>query len=80
MRALTPKAMTKRGCMYCLDHTKKRLEPDSTKRSHVCIHDECPYHELDPYDTYAQYLKSPAQRGFEDAIKRLVNYDGWMPK
>jgi hypothetical protein len=50
--------MNKRGCIYCLDHIKRKAEPDSTKKSLVCIHDECPYHELDPYKTYNQYLKS----------------------
>lgn len=60
MFALSKNEIAKRGCLYCLDHTKKRLEPDSTKKSHVCIHDGCPYHELDKYDTYGQYLKAEA--------------------
>ena len=58
MRVLAPSEMHKRGCIYCLDYTKRKAEPDSTKKSYVCIHDECPYHELDPYKTYTQYLKS----------------------
>lgn len=58
MKLLSPSEMHKRGCIYCLDHIKRKAEPDSTKKSHVCIHDECPYHELDPYKSYIQYLKS----------------------
>lgn len=57
MRVLTRKEMSKRGCEYCLDMAKKRLEAGSKKRVIVCIHDKCPYHELDPYDTFGQYLK-----------------------
>ena len=69
MRLLTQPEMNKRGCIYCLDHIKRKAEPDSVKKSHVCIHDACPYHELDPYKTYTQYLK--AERS-TDSLKRVM--------
>lgn len=45
----------KRGCAYCMDSEvdthKHRLMPK-------CKHDTCPYHELDSYNTYDQYLEN----------------------
>lgn len=60
MKVLDHKEMNKLECIYCLDYTKRKAEPTSTKKSHVCIHDECPYHELDAFDSYHKYLKSSA--------------------
>lgn len=68
MRLVAKREQSKRGCMYCVDFQKKRLEPDQTKRVFVCIHDECPYHELDPFDRYASFLESPG----EDLVKRAM--------
>ena len=79
MRVVAQKEKTKRGCVYCMDYAKKRLEPDSTQRSWVCIHDECPYHELDPYDNYVQYLKSPRQSRLQEALEKIFNFDRGMP-
>lgn len=53
MRVVTKKEIKKRGCYYCLDYVKK-------KRGKVCIHHECPYHELDKYRKYKDYLKNEA--------------------
>lgn len=44
----------KRGCRYCADSVKK----DGKIRR--CIHEECPYHELDEFKTYHDYLKHTA--------------------
>lgn len=70
MKVLPQSEMNKRGCIYCLDHIKRKAEPDSVKKSHVCIHDECPYRELDPYKTYTQYLKS--ERSVDSLEKVMV--------
>lgn len=54
MRRVSSTEKNKRGCPYCLDYQKKRFEG---VRRFVCIHDKCPYHELDKYKTYREYLK-----------------------
>lgn len=46
-RELTSQEMKKRGCRWCLDY----------RRGKRCKYFECPYHELDGYSTYEQYLK-----------------------
>ena len=75
MRVLTNAEKVKRGCIYCTDFAKKRLEPGHTMRCWVCMHDECPYHELDPYDNYAQYLKSEKPTRLMDAIVSVMNIE-----
>lgn len=54
MRRLTRDEMKQRGCLYCLDY--KMLKHDEKKRK-MCMHDKCPYRELDGYKTYNQFLK-----------------------
>ena len=51
MRALGKAEKDKRGCLYCLEFK------GSTNRGR-CEHDECPYRELDDYETYEDYFKS----------------------
>lgn len=58
MRELREKEMRKRGCRYCTQRVMKR-NVYGLSASH-CPHDECPYHELDKYDTYREYLKHEA--------------------
>ena len=50
MRHLKPNEKRKRGCMFCADMVKDG-------RRHSCPYAECPYHELDGFDSYSQYLK-----------------------
>lgn len=73
MRGLTHKEMNKRGCIYCSDLIKRKLEPDSKLRSLVCKHDKCPYHELDSYDTYTQFLKSPQQNALKMVLEKIMH-------
>lgn len=74
MRVLKAREMCKRGCVYCLDYTKKKAKADARKKSHVCMHDECPYHELDNYSSYTQYLKSEASIcSLKQALLKVVN-------
>lgn len=42
----------KRGCRWCADSIK----PEG-RHIRKCPYDECPYHELDGYKTYHDYLK-----------------------
>ena len=51
MRALGKEEKEKRGCLYCLDCRVK------TNRV-CCKHNECPYHELDEYETYEDFFNS----------------------
>ena len=48
-----------RGCFYCLDYQKRRYKG---VRKRVCIHDQCPYHELDKHKSYREYLKNEAPK------------------
>ena len=55
MRYLKEKEQKKRGCSCCLDAVMKKSYYGFVSRH--CPFDECPYHELDEYDTYREYLK-----------------------
>lgn len=55
-RALGKSTIRKRGCVYCTDYYIEKVEGKKFKR---CKHiSGCPYHELDKYDTYEDYLES----------------------
>ncbi len=54
MRILSSQEKIKRGCDYCA-HVQEEDVNDTVKK--VCPHDECPYHELDEFDTYSEYLR-----------------------
>ena len=66
MRYLTECNPEKRGCYYCLN--TKLLSADNGYSRRYCIHDKCPYHVLDKYDTYEDYVKSPESK--IDALMR----------
>lgn len=53
------KEMKKRGCHYCADF------------NHVCRHRECPYHELNEYKTYEEYMKKSKKNGFVKLLESL---------
>lgn len=60
-RVISKGVMSKRGCVYCTDFNYGREEPQGAlyrKKIGICPHDECPYHELDGYASYADYLKA----------------------
>lgn len=71
MRALDKKEMTKRGCVYCMDVAKECF-PDTLHpkcKKWACPYEECPYHELDDFDSYSQYLKSSEA----SSLKRILH-------
>ena len=73
MRQITKATMSKRGCNYCTDYRKTELDSTKKKR-HACIHDDgCPYHELDPYDSYLEYLKHAKNGKFFKMFARGLN-------
>lgn len=47
MRTLTKKQKIKRGCEYCLDYKRRQ-----------CKHKKCPYHELDGFEKFTDYLET----------------------
>ncbi len=53
------KKMKQRGCHDCADFNR------------VCQHKECPYHELDGYKTYDEYMKKSKKNGFVKLLESL---------
>lgn len=53
------KEVKKRGCWYCTDFKRK------------CPHAECPYHELDGFKTYEEYLKKGKKNGLVKMLEDL---------
>ena len=67
MRPLTSKEIRKRGCEWCTDYKWHKFS-EKDCRTRVCIHNICPYRELDKYDTYDDYLKHAKNEGFDVLI------------
>lgn len=55
MRLLTKKEIKQRGCSYCTKAVMKKIVYDKLRKH--CPYSECPFHELDKYETYREYLK-----------------------
>ena len=53
-RIVPYKCVIKRGCDYCADMVM--IKKNGGENTHGCIHMKCPYHELDNYKTYDEYL------------------------
>lgn len=52
MRTVGKAEKEKRGCLYCCDFKTVR------RGVRKCKHDECPYHELDEFETYEDFFES----------------------
>ena len=61
MRELHNDEIRQRGCIYCTDMVKKKVM--GLNRKH-CPYAECPYHELDEFKTYNEYIKSKGDLTF----------------
>lgn len=57
MRPVSLREKNKRGCAYCTDMKLHRVPSAGGVRT-CCPHDECPYHALDQYDTYQEFMAS----------------------
>lgn len=67
MRMLSKAEKKKRGCVSCCD-----LVPYIGRNCRVaCPYDECPYHELDKYDTYGEYMKATGETSVDAIIKKM---------
>lgn len=64
--------MRKRGCIYCLDHRFEKQTPIDTKRFHLCIRGVCPYHELDRFDSYYEYLQHKEESPLAQILKEIA--------
>ena len=65
MRKIHNADAAKRGCRWCADSIKPT--GNSVRR---CPYDECPYHEMDKYETYQEYLEKEAPSFDVDALLR----------
>ena len=59
MRILSTQEKIQRGCAYC---AYIQMEEVNEVVKKVCPYDECPYHELDEFDTYSEYLKKRREK------------------
>ena len=59
-RGAKTKEQRQRGCFYCLDFVDM-----------ACKHKECPYHELDGFKTYEEYLKKSQKNGLVKMLEEL---------
>ena len=69
MRELKQAEQTKRGCKLCAD-VEKIAKKGKYPRRH-CPYDKCPYHELDGFKTYKDYLISVSDDPVSNIIKEL---------
>ena len=69
MRRIEYREMRQRGCEYCLDFGRARLE-EGERICKVCKHDVCPHHELDNVKSYGAYLRKARTR--EDTIANYI--------
>lgn len=67
-RHITDKEKKKRGCIYCMD-TLTGSQQGSYYVGRFCPYEECPYRELDKYDSYGDYIKDTDLRGFAKALE-----------
>ena len=54
VRIVPFKCVIKRGCDYCEDMVM--VSKKNGQMTHGCIHMQCPYRELDNFNTYDEYL------------------------
>ena len=57
MRTMPFYEKKKRGCLYCNDAIMTRSENGSAYKVE-CPHEECPYHVLDKYASFKEFLAS----------------------
>lgn len=68
-RHVTDKEKKKRGCIYCMDTLTTGSKQSTYYVGRFCPHLRCPYHELDKYDDYGDYMKATDLNGFVKALE-----------
>ncbi len=66
MRIISKAEKKKRGCVECYD----LVQYIGRNCRVACPYDECPYHELDKYDTYSAYLKANGALSVDKLLKK----------
>ena len=69
MRVVPSYEKKKRGCQYCKN--SGRIRTGGGIRT-GCPFDECPYHVLDKYDTYEQFMASEDSKILVDEFFQTV--------
>lgn len=64
------KETRKRGCFYCADLVAEYV-PKRKSHTRICPHDECPYHELDDFESFEQYVKAQGKTSITELLKAL---------
>ena len=59
----------KRGCHFCADTVKRKTDGFCVQK--LCIHNKCPYHELDDVKSYMEYDKKVRKSG-ENALEAYL--------
>lgn len=68
-RTIPNKEKKQRGCIYCADALNEGDRKSSYYVGRFCPHLRCPYHELDKYDDYGDYMKAADLNGFVKALE-----------
>ena len=71
MGVLSLKTINQRGCCFCTDKRKKKI--DNAVKS-FCPYDACPYHELDGFKSYEDYYQNSIQDIPENLLALLDRY------
>ena len=69
MRPMSLREKNKRGCAVCEDMEVHRVF-DVVRT--CCPHDQCPYHVLDKYDTYEEFMASDDAKILVDGFFQTV--------
>lgn len=57
MKLLDKKEMKQRGCIHCTEMKRKKYK-SCVENFNFCKYSQCPFHELDGYKDYRDYLDS----------------------
>lgn len=68
MRKLHSADRIKRGCQYCTD-----MIPWNKTRSKICqcLHEKCPYDELNETESYGEYLEKHGDMMVDQILKAM---------
>lgn len=74
MRKIHNDERRQRGCAFCADALVVQRR-GGKRNERMCPHDECPYRELDEFETYGDYLKAKGPV----SLSKLMNELGLGP-
>lgn len=68
MGVLSLQTINQRGCNFCTDKRKRKVYGSFKP---YCLHDACPYNELDGFKSYEDYYQNAVQQ-IPDNLLALV--------